>query len=281
MNLRTSPFGMKVVLFTAWPAAIFLMLVAFRYIALFMFGLAKSPGEALAMILLALVYTLIAAGLPTLAAILQPTHPKDAAIAWRLWLIGVIAIGVGVIAYAVAGQGGTDPGASRPVRIASQDRPITLIAERWLPGAQGDDAAHRFAILLASLAAMAGSGYLFRWIAISTSEFDPSMSIAPMPQQQIPVSQPQSPAGDDLFNFWIENRLRIGDPGIDKIQANDVYQDYAATCDINAQAPMSESAFGKIFGSISATKFGPNCKQKSNGRYFYCGWQWANQEMGQ
>lgn len=244
--------------------------IAFLYIAMFLWGLAETWGDAVRMVIVAAAIAVALTVLPPLRTLTERTYPEQARFMHGAWL-GLIAIAFfGVMSYGLT---------ARP-QYEAKWRPGTYLPQTQIiqAGTVNHAMARRLLMLIVSFGTVAGAGLMLQWSMIAKAESYRLAygEVGPAPkaaQGPAPVALEGGAmvTAEDTFSFWADNRLWPKPNG--RIQAKDAYADYESACLLNGIQPASEKKFGDLLTRKAATSNGRFSKTKIGGIHYYQGWE--------
>lgn len=252
---KAARYGSTVAMACLW-LGLGLALISFGFLARFVYNLHGDLHDAASLIVMAAIYTGVAAILPPMARLHEARYPEQAQFIWMAWfaLVGICMI---IILAQVAWTSGL-------IAAGLGEREATLLKAAMLLKGMFFGACPAGAGWLCSLS-ITGHAESHR---LASGEMGLSrMPVAPMQPQQPAIAPPA-----DLFSAWAESRLLPSPMSSKGIEGNQAYLDYSETCSLNGLRPMSEKQFGLALTARSEQMFGPEAKHRSNGKVRYRGW---------
>lgn len=247
--------------------AICLGVLAFLYIAMFLWGLADTWGDAVRMVFVSGAIAIAMTILPPLRTLTERTYPEQAQMMHAAWLALVAIAFIGVLSY----------GLTASPQYDARWQPKTYLPHTQIIAAANinQNVARRLIMLIVSLSAVTGAGLMLRWSMIASAESYRLAygEVGPAPKAQVaPQMEGAAMASSgDVFSAWADNRLWPKTGG--RIQGEVAYQDYADTCLLNGVEPMSAKKFGDMLTQRASNSHGRFTKAKLGGKIFYQGWE--------
>lgn len=242
--------------------------IAFLYIAMFLWGLADTWGDAVRMVVVSGAIAVALTVLPPLRTLTERTYPEQAKIMHGAWL-GLIAVAFfGVMSY----------GLTASPQYEARWRPSTYLPQTQIIQAStiNQAMARRLLMLIVSFGTVTGAGLMLRWSMMAQAESYRLAygEVGPAPKQTaapVALEGGSMVTPEDTFSMWAENRLWPKPNG--RIQAKDAYLDYESACLLNGIQPASEKKFGDLLTRKAATSNGRFSKTKIGGIHYYQGWE--------
>jgi hypothetical protein len=260
-------------------------------------SIGATPGDKAVAILVAVGLALAVVGLPLVHATTSRNYPHEARLVLVAWCIAAGVAAIGVI-YAATLSG---PPKSRieSARVIEQRERYGISEAMWRHSgrctapentwqAERCDRYSRATkswfdsrpattggtviLALLGLVAVAGCGWIARFamlgiaeaVRLPNSEASPSTGGAAagmMPDAAGAILTPQA-----VFDSWFNGRI-VYDPA-GRLSASAAYEDYAQTCRMNAQPPLSSKKFGDLLTSRASASGGRIGKIKSGGQFY-------------
>jgi len=245
-------------------------IIAFFYIAMFLWGTCETWGEAVRMVVLSALIAISLTILPPLATLTERTYPDKARTMHGVWLILVALSFIGVMSYGLT--------ASPELSAKWQPKAYLPTTQIITASSVNQNAIRRLFMLAVSFGTIVGSGLMLQWSMLGSAESyrlaygevgpAPKAAQGPAP---VALEGAAMATGEDAFSMWAEHRLRPQQNG--RIQARDAYADYESTCLLNGIQPASEKKFGDLLTRKAATSNGRFSKTKIGGIHYYQGWE--------
>lgn len=241
--------------------------IAFLYIAMFLWGLADTWGDAVRMVVVSAAIAVALTVLPPLRTLTERTYPEQANMMHAAWLTLIAIAFIGVLSYGLT--------ASPQVDARWQPRSYLPHTQVVTAGTVNQNAARRLIMLMVSLCAVAGAGLMLRWSMIASAESYRLAygEVGPAPKVQV-AQQMEGGAmatPHDVFSMWADNRLWPKTGG--RVQGELAYGDYEQACLLNGVEPMSAKKFGDKLTQKAVDSHGRITKAKIGGKIFYQGWE--------
>lgn len=242
--------------------------IAFLYIAMFLWGLADTWGDAVRMVFVSGAIAVAMTILPPLRTLTERTYPEQAQLMHAAWLALVAIAFIGVLSY----------GLTASPQYDARWQPKTYLPHTQIIAAASinKNIALRLIMLLVSLLAVTGAGLMLRWSMIASAESYRLAygEVGPAPRAQAPA--PQMEGGgmvspEDVFDRWATCNLWPKTGG--RIQASAAYLNYENTCLLNGVQPMKEKKFGDEMTRKARESNGRINKTKIGGLIYYQGWE--------
>lgn len=298
---QTTALGSRVIGVTLGGGAVVLGVVSAVWLMSFGWALARSPGEGVRLVLVALACAAILGGLPIASAVLSRNYPHESELAMRAWrwLLLAAAICVGGLTFSLPAP------VSSPADARPRFMPVTVwryshqcrapendyqadVCDHFRTALAGSGTASnalislsgspfgRLAVVLFGIAAIAGAGQMARFAVLAMAESQrliggeaQAMDIPENTQVQ-PVMIPDVPLTPlQIFDMWFNGRIRFDQQG--KLSASGAYEDYKVACQMNGYAALSQKKFGDILTAKATNSGGRISKQMTNGSNFYNG----------
>lgn len=243
--------------------------IAFLYIAMFLWGLAETWGDAVRMVVVSGAIAVAMTILPPLRTLAERTYPDQANMMHAAWLALVALSFVGVLSY----------GLTASPQYEARWQPKTYLPHTQIIAAANINqaVARRLIMLIVSLSAVTGAGLMLRWSMIASAESYRLAygEVGPAPRTQAPTAVQlegvSMTSPEEAFSAWADFRLWPKTGG--QIQASDAYRDYHETCLLNNIQPASEKKFGDLLTQKAAASNGRFTKAKLGGKIYYQGWE--------
>jgi hypothetical protein len=242
--------------------------IAFLYIAMFLWGLADTWGDAVRMVVIAAAIAVALTLLPALRTLVEPTYPDQARIMHGAWLALIAVAFFGVMSY----------GLTASPQYEARWRPGTYLPQTQIiqAGTINQAIARRLLMLMVSFGTVAGAGMMLRWSMLGSAESYRLAYGEAGPAQKTQAVAPQANGAammtpGDVFGGWAAYSLREK-PGA-KIQAELAYNHYEQACQLNGVEPMSIKKFGDMLTRKAELSNGRFIKTKIGGKIYYQGWE--------